>query len=621
MVQEGPVNVCFNAQTYGVDVAFDPQTQEQRLSFRFAVSVSLPQLLQQLIEIQKQDGTLVVPQASQTRAPASQPRNVTESAVVGGPMAPAYLTSPLSGAGTQERKETQLSTCGMDRQTSSEVRRGQFAIDVQLLECVQRHETSKVKELLKQRADVNFQEGTPYLRTPLHLAVESGGTVDEVGHLLQAAANVNAVMAQGKTPLHVAIQQYQRIPTVAIGMLLCSKAKPDAKDSSNKTPMDLVKQVFGQLSSRGPDNQPLLSAVDSAKARQLLSLVMDQRMVAFHLENQEVQNVHFADVEGDKVVYDTKSGVGLYSVKSQRPLFFKNLKQKNEGSVYNVAVNPESGTVAACLRFQQEPQEKVTPQSVIVMVIWPNGQLQHEEPLKLRLPPTTVPAAQDLLPPMVTMSRVQGTCIVMGRLADGQVYCWLLNSARSQLISEVKLAVSAGALATSDDGAWVCLANKETGHVDVFTLDQGAHQQARLAYQIVSQVVNKRPGHLAVQGLQDACLVAMVEDPVGPPGVASICIEVLRVALDGSFQTVYRVPIPSPCSGLSFCYKSSTCVLCSCVEGLQLVFNLYSSETSCAYDNPGVRSVSISTDMSMICSAEGNFFKVYKVPAPSASTG
>ena len=57
--------------------------------------------------------------------------------------------------------------------------------------------------------------------------MESGGTVEEVGYLLQAlgqvntenwrfqfetpdikaAANVNAVMAQGKTPLHVAIQQ------------------------------------------------------------------------------------------------------------------------------------------------------------------------------------------------------------------------------------------------------------------------------------------------------------------------------------------------------------------------------------------------------------------------------
>lgn len=605
------MNVCFNTQSYGVEVAFDPQTQEQRLSFRFAVSVSLPQLLQQLIEIQK-DGAAVAPKSQGRAPPASQPQSVPETPANA---APAYLTSSLSGTQvTQDRKD-------FERQTSAEARRGQFAIDVQLLECVQRHETSKVKELLKQRADVNFQEGTPYLRTPLHLAVESGGTVEEVGYLLQAAANVNAVMAQGKTPLHVAIQQYQRIPTVAVGMLLCSNAKPDAKDSSNRTPMDLVKQVFGQLSARGADNQPLLSAADSAKARQLLSLVMDQRMVAFNLESQEVQNVHFADTEGDKVVYDTRSGVGLYSVKTQRPLFFKNLKQKNEGSVYNVAVNPESGTVAACLRFQQDGAQ-VNPQSVIVMVIWPNGQLQHEEPLKLRLPPTAVPS-QDLLPPMVTMSRIQGTCIVMGRLADGQVYCWLLNSARSQLISEVKLAMCAGALATSDDGAWVCLTNKETGHVDVFMLDQAAHQQARLSYKKASQLVNKRPGLLAAQGLQDACLVAMAEEPPGGAPAAPApthCIEVVSVSgLDGSFQTVYRVPIPSLCTALNFCYKSTTCLLCSCAEGLQLVFNLYNSETSCAYDNPGMRSISISTDMSMICSAEGNFFKVYKVPSPSAS--
>lgn len=47
-------------------------------------------------------------------------------------------------------------------------------------------ERGEVRELIQRRADVNFQEGTPYLRTPLHLAVESGGSVDEVGHLLQA---------------------------------------------------------------------------------------------------------------------------------------------------------------------------------------------------------------------------------------------------------------------------------------------------------------------------------------------------------------------------------------------------------------------------------------------------
>ncbi|CAE7624379.1 unnamed protein product, partial [Symbiodinium sp. CCMP2456] len=75
---------------------------------------------------------------------------------------------------------------------------------------------------------------------------------------------------------------------------LCSKANPEAKDTSSRTPMDLIKQVFAQLSARGPDNQPLLSPADSTKARQLLSLVMDQRMVAFNLESQEVQGVHFA---------------------------------------------------------------------------------------------------------------------------------------------------------------------------------------------------------------------------------------------------------------------------------------------------------------------------------------
>ncbi|CAJ1371503.1 unnamed protein product [Effrenium voratum] len=596
MVQEGPINVSFNAQSYGVDVGFDPQTQEQFLSFRFAVTVSLPQLLQQLIEIQKQDGAAVAP-ISQSRMPFSRAAAAPVEATAT-PFKPSVAIAPKS-QGPEGLTRT----------------RGQFAMDIQLLECVQRHETAQVKELLKQRADVNFQEGTPYLRTPLHLAVENGGTVDEIGHLLQAAANVNAVMAQGKTPLHVAVQQYRKIPTVAIGMLLCSKAKPDTKDSSGRTPMDLVKQVFAQLSARGPDNQPLLSVADSGKARQLLSLVMDQRMVAFNLESQEVQGVHFADTEGDKLVYDTKSGVGLYSIKAQRTLFFKNLKQKNEGSVYNVAVNPEAGTVAACLRFQQDTPEAT--QSTIVMVIWPNGQLQHEEPLKLRLPPTAV-VDRDLLPPMVTMSRTLGTSIVIGRLADGQVYCWQLNSARSQLVSEVKLASCAGVLASSDDGSWVALANKETGHFDVYMLDLAAHRQARLAYQPVNKLLNKRPAQMSVQSLQDACLVAFVEDL---PGVQSQpVIEVTRAGCDGSLQTVYRVPIPSACSFLSFCYKSSASILCSCAEGLQLVFNLSNSETSCAYDNVGVRSVSISKDQTLLASAEKNFFKVYKVPAPSASS-
>ncbi|CAE7560949.1 unnamed protein product [Symbiodinium natans] len=634
MVQEGPVNVCFTAQSYGVDVAFDPQTQEQLLSFRFGVTVSLPQLLQQLIEIQKRDAGAAGSQTGGTSLLGmnfpSQQRSEGGQGLV-----PPYLSSSVQAKVSTsqapnlvaEEPPQQPAAAEPPRSARGPIPRSNLAaLDVQLLECVQRHETHKVTELLKQRADVNFQEGSPYLRSPLHLAVENGGTVDEVGLLLQAAANVNAVMAHGKTPLHVAIQQYRKIPTVAIGMLLCSKANTEATDSSSRTPMDLIKQVFGQLSARGPDNQPLLSPADSTKARQLLSLVMDQRMVAFNLESQEVQGVHFADTEGDKIVFDTKSGVGLYSIKAQRTLFFKNLKQKYEGSVYNVAVNPEAGTVAACLRFMQagEGAAQATPQTVIVMVIWPNGQLQHEEPLKLRLPPTTLGADRDLLPPMVTMSRTHGTSIVIGRLADGQVFCWQLNSARSQLVSEAKLAVRAGALANSDDCSWVCLANKETGHLDVFMLDQMALRNARLAYLPVAKLLNKRPLVLAMQTLQEgsSCLVAFGEDvPSGQQTSASATpIEVSRVSSDGGLQTVYRVPIPSACNSLSFCYKSSAHLLCSCTDGLQLVFNLLSSETSCAYDNPGIASISISTDQSQLVSSENNFFKVYKVPAPTASS-
>ncbi|CAK9058951.1 Calpain-type cysteine protease ADL1 (Phytocalpain ADL1) (Protein ADAXIALIZED LEAF1) (Protein DEFECTIVE KERNEL 1) (OsDEK1) (Protein SHOOTLESS 3) [Durusdinium trenchii] len=167
------------------------------------------------------------------------------------------------------------------------------------------------------------------------------------------------------------------------------------------------------------------------------------------------------------------------------------------------------------------------------------------------------------------------------------------------------------------DTGWSTLV-KEVQEDCVLMLDQAAHQQAKLAYKPAGTLLNKRPGQLSIQSLQDACLVAVVED-LPAVQVPSQCIEVTRVSPDGHLQTVYRVPIPSPCASLSFCYKSSAHLLCSCTEGLQLVFNLYNSETSCAYDNPGVRSISIASDQSLMASAESNFFKVYKVPAPSAS--
>ena len=51
------------------------------------------------------------------------------------------------------------------------------------------------------------------------------------------------------------------------------------------------------------------------------------------------------DTEGDKVVYDTKSGVGLYSVKTQRPLFFKSGRSEVDPKARSRARNEKKVTV------------------------------------------------------------------------------------------------------------------------------------------------------------------------------------------------------------------------------------------------------------------------------------
>eukprot|EP00446_Apocalathium_sp_SHHI-4_P077840 CAMPEP_0177544258 /NCGR_PEP_ID=MMETSP0369-20130122/61885_1 /TAXON_ID=447022 ORGANISM="Scrippsiella hangoei-like, Strain SHHI-4" /NCGR_SAMPLE_ID=MMETSP0369 /ASSEMBLY_ACC=CAM_ASM_000364 /LENGTH=54 /DNA_ID=CAMNT_0019028265 /DNA_START=134 /DNA_END=294 /DNA_ORIENTATION=+ len=53
MISIGQVNAMCDVKVQGMDVCFDPHTQQQSLSFKFALHVSLPQLLQQLLEFQR----------------------------------------------------------------------------------------------------------------------------------------------------------------------------------------------------------------------------------------------------------------------------------------------------------------------------------------------------------------------------------------------------------------------------------------------------------------------------------------------------------------------------------------------------------------------------------------
>merc|ERR1719433_2587813 len=105
-----------------------------------------------------------------------------------------------------------------------------MALNNALLEALRSDNLLQARQLLQQQADVNFVEAAPTTRTPLLHVLEVGGKLDSVNLLLKARANVNAVMSRGKTPLHLAIQQYLSLPPLVIRMLLCHKADLSTPD-------------------------------------------------------------------------------------------------------------------------------------------------------------------------------------------------------------------------------------------------------------------------------------------------------------------------------------------------------------------------------------------------------
>jgi len=347
------------------------------------------------------------------------------------------------------------------------------------------------------------------------------------------------------------------------------------------------------------------------------------------LPGMNIDNVLFGDTVNDKLVFYSGAFVGLYSLKQKRTTFINKLRQPGSvisSTVQHVSVNPELGTVAVCLGVIQANQGEV--QSVQnVTVIWPNGNLQDEEPLKLSIQINQSSGVLDseLLPAQVILSRSFGPQMLLSRLSDGQVYCWLLNSARSQLVSEVQLKKRGGLIATSDDGCWIAVANQErepSRHIEIWMYENLGNPQGKP--KLVCSL-NKRPSSMAVAHKQSFsptanrpptrppgyCLLAFTEEvkpgqPLGP-------IEIISVAPDGTCNNVYRVRLSSPCLSLSFCHGSSTHLLSGLADGSAIVYNLPQGEVTFSHDNPGTKCFSASTDRTLLASSDANYFRVYKV--------
>jgi ankyrin repeat protein len=485
-------------------------------------------------------------------------------------------------------------------------------LNIQLISAVREKNLVAVRQLVVQKADANHVENHPSRRTPLQHALEVGGDIDTVNLLLQAKSDPNVVMASGMTAVHHAIEQYMHVPPIVIRMLLCAKGDLNGiVNSKNMTALDIAK-VVARSSFASPG-----SGDADVRVRQLLNEVTEQATVAVSVvDSSEVLNVVFADTSNDNIAYYTDSALYLYSLKSQRVVFLKKLRQTSCRSIVrHVAVNPELGTIAVCLEILQDSSNGEAIQNV--SIVWPNGQLTDEEPLKLSTPFTDGPHP-GALPPCVTLSRCRGPQVLVCRFSSREVFCWRLNAARSQLVHESKLLSCGGHIATSDDGLWIAVENKEIedgeGQIGVWcheTLDEMPRPPKLI------HTLYKRPVAMTVmQQDRQSCCLAIVEHH--GPGQPLPPIEIFSIALgappERQCSNIYRIRLAAPCLSLKFCHATPTHLLSGHEDGLVVVYDLPTGVISLSHDGPGTRAISISSDRTLIASAENSYVRVYKVP-------
>merc|ERR1711974_193725 len=82
-----------------------------------------------------------------------------------------------------------------------------------------------------------------------------------------------------------------------------------------------------------------------------------------------------------------------------------------------------------------------------------------EEPLKaMLLDPAPYP---NWLPACVVLSRMDGTQLILSRLANGKAFAWHLYPEGRQLVHECELTTSTRILDTTDSGTWIAIVTHE----------------------------------------------------------------------------------------------------------------------------------------------------------------
>merc|ERR1712048_1027995 len=263
--------------------------------------------------------------------------------------------------------------------------------------------------------------------------------------------------------------------------------------------------------------------------------------------DSKICGLQFADTKNETIMFFTESSLSLYSVSQNKIKATRKLKATDSdfvATVLHASANPEVGAIAVILQTINRGTLGTS------IVVWPNGRIQLEEPLKIQLSVGAELPHDRKLNACVFLSRTDQSrpqTIIMQNPC-GRIAWWRLNAGRSQLEAEEILIESGrvnSMIALDDECTWVAQNDLEVGQVQILHL-----MEARTSTWCEIIKLPRTPIHMAISNCSTAprtsipmpntCNLALCEPSL--EGGVPRPIQVLQInALTAEFQVLYQI--------------------------------------------------------------------------------
>eukprot|EP00746_Dinoflagellata_sp_MGD_P033996 gnl/MRDRNA2_/MRDRNA2_181167_c0_seq1.p1 gnl/MRDRNA2_/MRDRNA2_181167_c0~~gnl/MRDRNA2_/MRDRNA2_181167_c0_seq1.p1 ORF type:complete len:822 (+),score=164.27 gnl/MRDRNA2_/MRDRNA2_181167_c0_seq1:173-2638(+) len=482
------------------------------------------------------------------------------------------------------------------------------ALEVQLFDAVKKNSVQDAKAALDAGADPNWREPTPEGWSCLHRALMSGGRRDIVAMLLMAKADVNAADSEGRTALHLSMERYLYLSPVIFRMLLDHQADIQGCDLKSRTPLDYAKDIAGNMQLHQRAN----SVSSRAKIRQLLHELTKHPTRAIHVADGDVGNALFGDQEAKRIVYNTRTQIGVFDLEQKSVIAGKRLQNsvKKTFIIQSIAVNPLIGVIAACIECTTRSADMQH-----MVFVWAQGMTNYfnEEPLGLSIKANLGERHFGTMTISISKnSDPEKPTTLVARLRDGQVFCWILDPQCTRVSAEWKLAGDGLRAAMSDDGLWIAVATE---------VKQSPSGGALEVYSLEPERIGNRdsPAKLChLEEKQSSVAIARVSGDKGYLATSSHTpnspAAVIQVWSLPEPIIMREMAIDCHCRALVFCYNQPHLLLSSHDDGQVVLTDLERKQRATSCDELYVRSIDVSSDTKLVVSTCNDYLRVYNSP-------